>query len=122
MKHKKLCGIVTCLFILIQINAQQSNDTSIAMGKVEVVFHLQQQGVPQYNVLFDKHAVVNWSNLGFSLENDTSFYNNFELVGVEKKQFDKTWQPVWGEVKNIRNHYQEMAIHLKKRTPVFYWI
>ncbi|MEI9955887.1 MAG: glycoside hydrolase family 97 catalytic domain-containing protein, partial [Ferruginibacter sp.] len=115
MKHKKLCGIVTCLFILIQINAQQSNDTSIAMGKVEVVFHLQQQGVPQYNVLFDKHAVVNWSNLGFSLENDTSFYNNFELVGVEKKQFDKTWQPVWGEVKNIRNHYQEMAIHLKKK-------
>jgi hypothetical protein len=33
---------------------------------------------------------------------------------VENKQrsFDESWQPVWGEVKTIRNHYNELAVTL----------
>src|SRR5690606_7912899 len=29
--------------------------------------------------------------------------------------FDETWTPVWGEVKAIRNHYNEMAVTLSQK-------
>ena len=36
----------------------------------------------------------------------------FELVDSTISSFDETWQPVWGEEKNIRNHYNELAVTL----------
>ncbi|MFR2509448.1 glycoside hydrolase family 97 protein, partial [Odoribacter laneus] len=33
---------------------------------------------------------------------------------VHTSAFDETWQPVWGEVKDIRNHYNELALTLEQ--------
>ena len=33
----------------------------------------------------------------------------------ETSTFDETWEPVWGEVKQIRNHYNEMAVTLNQK-------
>jgi hypothetical protein len=35
-------------------------------------------------------------------------------MGTERRSSDETWQPVWGETKNIRNHYEELVVHLLK--------
>src|SRR5690606_7606618 len=29
--------------------------------------------------------------------------------------FDETWQPVWGDFKNIRNHYNELLVTLHQK-------
>ena len=29
-------------------------------------------------------------------------------MGSEKKSVDETWKPVWGEVSEIRNHYNQV--------------
>ena len=41
--------------------------------------------------------------------------NGFTLAGTETSTFDETWEPVWGEVKQIRNHYNEMAVTLNQK-------
>ena len=40
--------------------------------------------------------------------------DGFEQLNVTTSTFDETWQPVWGEVKEIRNHYNELLAELKQ--------
>jgi alpha-glucosidase len=47
-----------------------------------------------------------------SLKNN--LYSGFQVVGSQTTSFDETWQPVWGETKNIRNHYNELAVTLSQ--------
>ena len=41
--------------------------------------------------------------------------NGFTLADTQTSTFDETWEPVWGEVKQIRNHYNEMAVTLDQK-------
>jgi hypothetical protein len=40
--------------------------------------------------------------------------DDFSIVNEKVSEFDETWQPVWGETKNIRNHYNELAVTLQQ--------
>jgi hypothetical protein len=41
-----------------------------------------------------------------------SFYDGFAVESVETASFDETWEPVWGEEKEIRNNYNELLVNL----------
>ena len=85
---------------------------AVRMGKVELDFSLDVEGVPHYSASYGGKPVVLDSRLGFVLKDDSSLSRGFVVRGVERKTVDETWQPVWGEVKDIRDHYQEMTVHL----------
>ena len=40
--------------------------------------------------------------------------DGFEQIKSSTSTFDETWTPVWGEVKEIRNHYNEYVSELKQ--------
>ena len=40
--------------------------------------------------------------------------DGFEIAKTSTSSFDETWQPVWGEVKDIRNHYNELLVELRQ--------
>ena len=46
------------------------------------------------------------------LDSKTNLYDGFEVKDTQTATFDETWQPVWGEEKEIRNHYNELAVTL----------
>jgi hypothetical protein len=103
------------LFSLAHVWAQPPQLISVVLGKVQVEFRVDESGTPQYSVSFGQRAVINWSRLGFALDNDSSFYTGFQLINTTRRSGDQTWQPIWGEVKNIRNHYEELTAHLQKK-------
>ena len=39
-----------------------------------------------------------------------------KYLGSEKRPVDETWKPVWGQVSEIRNHYEEVTVHLKQQS------
>ena len=41
--------------------------------------------------------------------------DGFTLVEAKTSTFDETWKPVWGEVAQIRNHYNELAVRLEQK-------
>src|SRR5690606_14847518 len=43
-----------------------------------------------------------------------SLKENFLIIDTETSSFDQSWEPVWGEVSSIRNHYNELIVHLKQ--------
>lgn len=99
-------------------SAKPPESMIVPVGKLILGFRVSENGIPQYTVSFAQRTVIRWSGLGFALDSDSSFYRDFEITGSEKRSADETWQPVWGEVKNIRNHYEELKVHLKqKRSP-----
>ena len=87
-----------------------------------------------YDLTYKGKAVVKPSTLGFELKREKTdepvsfdnfnlkvsekadqkmnLYNGFEVQDVQTATFDETWQPVWGEESEIRNHYNEMAVTL----------
>jgi len=95
-----------------RVRAQQKE--TIQLGKVQLTFMLNGEGTPVYTVSFGDKPVVLSSRLGFALKEDAVFYKGFVVRGIERTRVDETWQPVWGEVRDIRNRYEQMTIHLQK--------
>ena len=40
--------------------------------------------------------------------------DKFRINKTSTSTFDETWQPVWGEEKEIRNHYNELFVEMEK--------
>src|SRR5690606_4217644 len=60
--------------------------------------------------------VIKPSKLGLELKNDkNSLLNDFIVTDIKTAVFDETWKPVWGEEKEIRNHYNELAVTLNQK-------
>ncbi|MBX2946860.1 MAG: glycoside hydrolase family 97 protein [Cyclobacteriaceae bacterium] len=76
-------------------------------------FSLQGNGIPTYQLSYKGKPVIKPSSLGLELKNDSkSLMNDFSISNAQTSTHDSSWQPVWGEVKSIRNHYNELAITL----------
>lgn len=71
-------------------------------------------GVPVYSMQYKGKSVINPSKLGLELTNAENLMSGFEIVNSTTSEFDETWQLVWGETKNIRNHYNELLVELKQ--------
>jgi alpha-glucosidase len=83
-------------------------------GNFTLNFELK-DGVPYYNLSYKDKAVVKPSSLGLELFDDKfGLMNGFSVDKSETSTFDETWQPVWGEYKQIRNHYNELAVTLNQ--------
>ncbi len=98
-------------------------------GDLKLNFEVR-EGQPVYWVDFKGKEVIAPSRLGFSLFSETG-RNSFEQQGKKAgadalslkdgfvisnveifETVDETWQPVWGEESEIRNHYNEMLVNL----------
>lgn len=82
-------------------------------GIVSIDFQLK-NGIPTYKVDYKGKPVIKESRLGLELRDGKNLMDGFEQLNVTTSTFDETWQPVWGEVKEIRNHYNELLAELKQ--------
>ena len=92
-------------------------------GNIELKFSVDNTGRPVYEMTYKGKAVIKPSFLGLELAKDkhasmgmreTDLMDGFAIAKEETSEFDETWQPVWGETKDIRNHYNELAVTLQK--------
>ena len=84
-------------------------------GNLHLDFTVNAQGEPVYQLFYKGKAVVKPSKLGLELKDDPGLMSNFTLTGTDTSTFDETWKPVWGEVAQIRNHYNELAVTLEQK-------
>ncbi|WP_289055447.1 glycoside hydrolase family 97 protein [Carboxylicivirga marina] len=105
---KKLLIIQLMLLMGISVWAEGLKSPN---GQTSLNFELK-DGVPTYYLSFKGKEVIKESRLGFELKDAEDLISGFELTAVETASFDETWQPVWGEWKDIRNHYNELFVSL----------
>lgn len=105
-------------------------------GNLTLKFSLEKEGVPTYSLSYKGKAVIKPSKMGLELKSEdaprsfdeftydkkegydpkTSLYDNFKENDYQITSVDDTWAPVWGEVKEIRNNYNQLLVTLEQTT------
>ncbi|MDR0231646.1 MAG: glycoside hydrolase family 97 protein [Dysgonamonadaceae bacterium] len=123
--------------LLLALNLTVNAQTLVSPnGNYQMNFSLATDGSPVYTLTYKGKEVIKPSKLGLELMQEgvrrtfddfsaegqtaenkdikTNLYNGFKVINTQTATFDETWQPVWGEEKNIRNHYNELAVTLNQ--------
>ena len=102
-----------CMALLLAGSARGTFAAEVSSpdGNIKVNFSVV-EGRPTYEMSYKGKPVILPSTLGLELIGSTDLMDKFEEKNVTYSEFDETWQPVWGENKEIRNHYREMFVEL----------
>ncbi len=84
-------------------------------GRTQLRFSLTEAGEPAYSLTFDGEELIPCSRLGLTTT-EADFTHGLSLVEVEKSSFDESWEPVWGQFAEIRNHYHALTATLATPT------
>ncbi len=83
-------------------------------GKLSLSFGLTGDGEPTHQLSFGGRPVLRKSKLGIELKDQPGLTRGFTIVKADSSQKDETWEPVWGEAKQIRNQYKELTVTLQQ--------
>lgn len=99
------------------IPAKAASTADIASpGKVLAVHvAIDGDGRALYSITRNGKTVIEPSRLGFLLTDQPKLERNFEIASTETASHDDTWEQPWGEWRFIRNHYNELRIHLQEK-------
>ena len=93
-------------------NVVQAVEINSPGGKLQLAFQVS-DGVPAYSLSSEGKRVIDISRLGFLLADHPDMNGGFSIEKIDRASFDETWKPVWGEVSEIRNNYNELCASLK---------
>ena len=111
----KFLYILSFTVLLSVFNLANSQELKSPNSELTMTFSLENDGTPTYELSYKNKDVIKPSHLGLELKDDKkSLLNDFAILKTENSTFDYTWTPVWGEEKEIRNHYNELAVSLKQ--------
>ncbi len=78
-------------------------------------FSLTEAGEPVYQLTYKGKPVIKESKLGLALKDSEDLLGNFEIKNSSETSEDNTWTPVWGESREIRNHYNQLQVELVQK-------
>ncbi|MWB92891.1 glycoside hydrolase family 97 protein [Flavobacterium sp. GA093] len=108
------CLIAFASLLLAACSTKQTYKIGSPGKNNELVFELTPSGQPQYSFTSNGKPVIEPSLLGFEFEGIQKMTDGFEVVSTEEKAADATWEQPWGEFKKVRDHHNELIVHLKE--------
>ena len=117
---KKIASLMLLLAVALAPFGAVAQEVKSPDGNVVVKFYLD-NSKPTYTLTYKGKTVCKPSHLGLTLAKDKHASNGkkeqdlldgFTIADTQTSTFDETWTPVWGQYKNVRNHYNEMAVTL----------
>lgn len=111
---KKIAVFVLCMITCFLSKTFAEHITLQSPDKqLQLKFELR-DGIPYYSLDRAGKPVVLPSKMGFTLEWRDDLAHAFVLKDKAFSSFDETWEPVWGEEAQIRNHYNELLVTLEQ--------
>lgn len=111
---KRFFLLAIAFVMAINVSSLSAQSISSPNGDLKFDFKLN-EGVPTYSVEYKQAPVILDSRLGFDLNGAEDLLDGFTVLSSEQSTFDETWEPVWGEETAIRNHYNELLVHLEQK-------
>lgn len=71
-----------------------------------------------YELTYKGRPVINPSSLGLYFSTPQMHLTSFSLLKQNRSSKDESWKPVWGELKSIRNNYNELTLSLQTKDSV----
>jgi len=85
-------------------------------GKIEV--RINARGPLSYAIQVDGQAVLRDSRLGMVLRDIGELGSAVEVLKEDRRQVDETWHNRWGKRSEVRDHYNELHLLLRQKSPV----
>ncbi len=110
MKNKiLLILLIFCTSFIFSQTIESPNEN------LSLTFQLTNEGEPQYILSFKNKNVIEPSRLGIKLKEKEGFTNGFSIISIDTTIVNNSWQPVWGEVKEIKNNYKQLIVMLEQK-------
>ena len=81
-------------------------------GEISLQVDVNEKGEPYYNLSYKGKPVIVDSKLGLAAK-EAKFIDKFKILSTDTCSFNETWEPVWGEYKEIVNHYNQLNFRLE---------
>ncbi|WP_289661025.1 glycoside hydrolase family 97 protein [Flavobacterium panacagri] len=116
MKNNKYryCIVALASMLLFACSTKKTYKISSPEKISELTFELTPSGQPQYRFSSNGKSVIEPSLLGFEFQELPKMTDGFEVISTEEKSADETWEQPWGEFKKVRDHHNELIVHLKE--------
>ena len=111
---KRLFVLMIAFALAINVSNIAAQNLTSPDGELSLTFSLN-EGTPTYKVDYKGAPVILESRLGFYLNGAEDLLDGFTILSSEQNTFDETWETVWGEESAIRNHYNELLVHLEQK-------
>lgn len=85
-------------------------------GALRLDVDVNGDGTPVYSLDYKGRQLIAPSLLGLKAD-ETAFTGGFHIAGTDTLTVDRSWQPVWGEYAEVRDHFRELAVHLEAENP-----
>ena len=105
--------LLVCMSILTGISFIQAQSIHSPNGNLALQFDVK-EGIPYYSLSYKGKPVIYDSPMGFELKNAPNLMDSFSIASSKISDFDETWKPIWGEVKEIRNQYNQLYVSLRQ--------
>lgn len=107
-----LIYIVVFFFILTGCAIPKPTEVASPDGHIRLSFTAGSDNRMTYQIQVNDTAFITPSPLGFKAKDGINLSDKFHVTGTDFDTVDETWTQPWGENKTLRNHYNEMAVHL----------
>lgn len=124
-KFLRRCTLV-CSLLMAALTGHAQESLQSPDGKFTFVF-AQKKGQLTYTLSYSNKTIIEEGELGVNIDNhlvesamgipvDTNrvWTKGMKVMNVSRRSEDNTWKPTYGEYAQIRDHYNEMTIHLMK--------
>ncbi len=111
-------GLLPCLVMAWLLLSGAAQAAPLTADSPDRKIHLEVDGSGEqlvYRVRFRQQPLITDSALGMQLEAGGMRSGGARLLGHSRAHFDETWTQPWGEVRQIRNHYNELTLALQTR-------
>ena len=113
-KNKITLLLCICAMSLSYLSAFATSKVTSPNGRLSLLTGVDASGKPYFELLRDNKSIIKKSYLGVSLK-DGQLFEDFKVTKTSRNQLDETWQQPLGEELNIRNHYNELTLHLQQK-------
>lgn len=108
-----LAFVAALLLFFSACTSDKATEVSSPNGAIRLSFCLADSGRMTYQMAVNDSAFILPSALGFEARNGVNLSDGFKVTATDFSSKDTTWTQPWGENKSIREHYNEMTVHLK---------
>ena len=121
MLSRRLLFTAVAVTISTIIFAQPKTTVNSPSINIKLEFWLNDQGAPMYSVSYKDKPVVLASSMGFELKQTMlnealpAIKDNLSISSSTQTSSDTKWKPIWGDTKEIRDNYNQLAVSLSQK-------
>jgi len=123
MQNLKLNLLLLSLVVMMMYSCQEKPASTYQLlvdspdKKVQVMFTLDEQGIPHYAVSYDGQQVILPSAMGFDLKDQPPLDKDFSVKKARRLSgVNKPWEMPWGEKREVKNNYNEAILDLLEQS------